>query len=107
MFEDQLRCNREAIVEECRIDTALEALARVAGQREFLPRSCDMFRREISAFDQDVGCGFGHARMFAAHDAADIMHHRVVSDHCHAGIKRVGLAIERFDLFAVGRLARN
>ena len=45
--------------------------------------------------------------MFAAHDAADIMHHRVVSDHCHAGIKRVGFAIERFDLFAVGRLARN
>jgi hypothetical protein len=53
---------------------ALESGARVGGERELLPGAGDVRGSKIGAFDQDVGGGFGHARMLAAHDAADVVH---------------------------------
>ncbi len=45
----------EAVVEERRVDAALEPLARIAGERERLARPRDRVGREIGAFDDDVG----------------------------------------------------
>ena len=45
--------------------------------------------------------------MFAAHDAADVVDHRIVGNNGHARLKRIGLAVERQNLLAVLRFARN
>ena len=84
VVKDELGRDGQSVIEKCGINPPLEALPRVAGQRELLPRACDMLRSKIGAFDQHVGCGVGHTRMFAAHNAADIVHHHVIGDHCHA-----------------------
>ena len=107
MVKDELGRDGQPFIKKRWINPPLEALPRVAGQRELLPRACDMLRSKIGAFDQHVGCGVGHTRMFAAHNAADIVHHHVIGDHCHACTECVGLAVERGDLLTVLRLARN
>ena len=48
--EDQPGQDRQPVIEERRIDPALEAAARVAGQAERLPGARDPLGREISAF---------------------------------------------------------
>ena len=63
-----------------------------------------MLRGEISAFDQHVSGAFRNAGMFAAHDATDIVHHRVIGDDGHAAVQRICLAVEREHLLAVLRL---
>ena len=60
---------------------------------------------EKGALNEDVGRSFGHTAMFAAHDAANVMHHRVVGNHGHACVKRVGFAVEGDHLLTVDGLA--
>ena len=43
--------------------------------------------------------------MLPAHDPADIVDLRVVGDHGHAGIERIGLLVQRLDRLALARLA--
>ncbi len=107
MIEHQPRRDRQSVGEEGRVDTALEALARVASQRQLLAGQRDMVGIEIGAFDQHVGSRLGHARMLTAHDAADIVDRRVVGDHRHRVVEPIGLAVERDDLLAVLRLPRD
>ena len=107
MFEHQPSRDGQPVVEERRIDSALEPLARIAGQGELLAGAGNMLGIEIGAFDQHLG-GFGrYARMRAAHDPADIVDHRVVGDHRHRRVERVGLAVERLNLLAILRPARH
>ena len=90
-------------LQEFRIDAPLEAGARVGGETELLPGQRDPLRREIGAFDQDVGGRLGDARMLAAHDPANIVHAGIVGDRGHAAVERVALAVEREHLLAVAR----
>ena len=53
--EDQAGQDRQAVVEEGRVDAALEAAARVAGQLQRLAGAGDALGVEISDFEQDVG----------------------------------------------------
>ena len=100
MVDDQPRRDRQPFVEERRIDPALEPCPRIAGQQQFLPGPRDMLGVEKSAFDQDVGGLRRHPAVLAAHDPADVVHLRVVGDHRHRLVERVGLAIERDHAFA-------
>ena len=73
LLDHQRGRDRSAVVEERRIDPALEPAARVAGQAELLAGPRDLLGIEIGAFDQHVGGRLGDARMLAAHDAADVV----------------------------------
>ena len=105
MFPHQPCGNREPVFQKGRIDPALEPLARIAGQHQFLPGAGDMFGIEIGALDQHVGRLIRTARMRAAHDPGYVMHRDIVGDHGHAGIQPVRFAVERNHLFAIPRLA--
>jgi hypothetical protein len=43
--------------------------------------------------------------MFAAHDARHVMHARIIGDHRHPVVQRIGLAVQRQHLFARLRAA--
>ena len=64
-----------------------------------------MFRVEIGALDEDIRGRFRNAAMLATHDTANVMHHAVISDDGHAGIQRIGLAVEGDHVFPVDSLA--
>src|SRR3546814_4599844 len=59
----------------------------IAGQPQLLPGACDMIGIEIGTFDQHVGGAVDHARILAAHDAADIVRLHVVGNHGHARVR--------------------
>ena len=59
--EDQAGQDREAIVEEGRVDAALEPAARIAGQLQRLAGAGDPLGREIGDLEQDVGGRLGDA----------------------------------------------
>ena len=63
-------------------------------------------RIEEGRFDEDIGRGLGAAGLLAAHDAGNAARGFVVGDHAHGRIERVGLAVERQNLFAVFGHAR-
>ncbi len=105
--DHQPRRDRKPVVEERRIDPAFEPGARIRCQDQLLPGAGDRFGIEPGAFDDDIGGGFAAPRMFAAHDAANVMDRRIVGDHRHYGVERIGLAVERQHLFARACLARD
>ena len=105
--DHQIGRDRQAIVQKGGIDAAFEPAARVGGERQFLTCSGDPFGSEIGAFDEYVGGAGLRARMFAAHDAANVMHGFVIGDDGHRFVDRVGLAIERQHLLAAAPLARD
>ena len=107
MLDHQPRRDRQPLVEECRIDPALEPRPRITGQQQFLPGARNPLGVEISAFDNDVGRPRRHAAMLAAHDPADVMHLRVVGDHRHRLVERISLAVERHHALASVRLSRD
>ena len=104
--KNKLCGNCQPVVEKGRINAAFKTLARIARQSQLLSRAGNMFRIEKRAFDEDIHCVFRNTAMFAAHDAANVMHHRVVGYDGHAGIQRVAFTVERNHLFAVHCFAR-
>ena len=64
------------------------------------PVWCVMRGIEIGALDQDVGGVFADAGMFAADDAAEAQHARVVGDDAHGGRDVVDVAVERLEALA-------
>ena len=105
MVQDQLGRNRQSVIQKGRIDAAFKTLTCVAGQCQFLAGTCDMLWVEKGTLNEDVGRSFGNTAMFAAHDAANVMHHCVVRNHGHACVKRIGFAVERDHLLTVDGLA--
>ena len=59
MLDHQPGRNRQPVVKEGRVDAALEALAGIAGQPQFLAGPGDMLGIEVGAFDHDVGGRIG------------------------------------------------
>ncbi len=72
--EDQAAQDRQPLVEEGRIDPALEAAPRVAGQRQRLSGAGDPVGGEIGDLEHDVGGAFADPRILAAHDPANVVH---------------------------------
>ena len=107
MVDYQPRRDRQSLVEERRIDAALESRSRIAGQQQFLPGPRDPLGIKISAFDQDVGRPRRHPAILAAHDPANVVHLGIIGDHRHRLIERVALAVERDHAFASLRPARD
>ena len=106
-IEHETRRDLQPLGQERRIDAAFEARACVGGEQQPLSGARNAFGVEIGAFDDDVGGFERHARILAAHDAADIVDARVVGDDGHRLGQGVALAVEREHLFAVLRLARD
>ena len=99
-FEDHIGREIEARHDGGGIDAALEAVARV-GLEASLAAGCRRPQRiEVSAFDEDGRGCFRRARCFAAHDAAEAKHGRVVGDHAHGVVDRVLLSVETVERFA-------
>ena len=106
-MDDEVGQQGEAIVEECRIDTAFETGAGIRGETELAAGNADPLRIEIGDLEQDIGGAFVGSRMFAAHDAANVVHALLVRDDGHGLVERIGLLVQRLDGFAILRPPRN
>ena len=105
--EDQAAQDRQPLVEEARIDPALEAAPRVAGQRQRLSGAGDPVGGEIGDLEHDVGRAFADPRILAAHDPADVVHARIIRDHRHERLQRIVLAVQRQHGLARPRRSRR
>ena len=89
----------------CRdIHAAFEARGGVSLQPERLAGGAHRRRLEVRRFKDDALRAGRHFRIRAAHDAADRLRLRGVSNHQHAGRERTHLAVERLDRFTGLRL---
>ena len=104
---DQERGDLGAPIGGVGVEAALEAVAGVGDDAEPAPGRRRADRVEQRDLEEDVGGLLGAARELAAHDAANALDALVVGDHGHLGIERVGLAVERQDLFSVARHAHG
>ena len=95
------------MVEERRIHPALEAAAGIAGKPEDLAGAGDPLGRKISDFEEDVRRRSADARVFAAHDPADVVDPLVVGDDGHEWLKDIFLLVEREHCFAFARGTRG
>src|SRR5581483_135923 len=78
-----------------RIDTALEAIARIADEPELSRSSTNACRLKIGALQQNVSRRFGHACFLAAHHARDRNRALLVSDQQIIRAQFVSASIER------------
>ncbi len=85
---------------EVRIDATFEAIARVRHDAERPPCARNGHRIEPGRFDEHVGRRFRAGRRFAAHHARDAECGFIVGDDDHAGIERVGFAVQRQHLLS-------
>ena len=86
--------------DECRIDAALEAEARIGLDAQRAAGARRALRIEIGRLDEHVGGLVGAAGVLAAHDAAKAEHARIVGDDAHLLVDLVGLAVEREEVLA-------
>ncbi len=82
------------------IDAALEAVARVAVDRQLAAGLRRADGIEQGHFKEHVGRRLGDAGALAAHDGAQADHAAIVGDHGHAGFERVFLAVQRHQRLA-------
>ena len=97
----QARCQLQPRHHEGRIDAALETIAGVRIDAELAAGVGDVDLVPQRRFDQHVGRVRVAAGGFAAHDARERFDVVIVRDHAHAGIERIGAAIERQQRFAI------
>ena len=62
-----LRCRKD----HARIDAAFKAITGIARQIQISRRSTNAGRQKVGTFKQNLPGGFGHARIFATHDASN------------------------------------
>src|SRR3546814_8020201 len=82
-FEDEPRRHLDAPGGRLRIETALEAIARVRKNAEGAPCAGDHVRIEQRHLEEDSGGLVAAAGQFSAHDAADALRAGVVVDRNH------------------------
>ncbi len=100
-LQDQAGADLDAGLDRLRIDATFKAIAGIGIDVELATGAGNCRRLEQGGFEEDIDGRFRAAGAFATHDAADREGAAVISDHCHAAIERVGLAVERQHLFAL------
>ena len=99
-FEDQPGRDLETRPDKGRVDAALEAVARVAGDIEPPPGRGGAERIEQRRLDKDFARRLGAAGRLAADHAAEALHPGTVGDRGDLRVELVFAAIEREQLFA-------
>ncbi len=97
---------------EIGVDAALEPVTRIGDDTKLAAGVGDIGWVPERALDQHVAGGLVAAGMLAAHDTGNRFDPFCVSDHDHALVKRVGLAVERHQALALtgaphGQVARD
>ena len=67
----QIRGAQRCWKNHARIDPAFKAITGIARQIQISRRSTNIGGQKVGTFQQNVAGGFGHARIFAAHDAGN------------------------------------
>ena len=99
-FEDQPGRDFEARPDKGRVDAALEAVARVAGDLEPAPGRGGADRIEEGRLDKDLGRRLGAPGRLAADHAAEALHPGRVGDRGDFRVELVFAAVQREQLFA-------
>ncbi len=90
-----------------RVDAALEALRRLAGQLVTARRAGDRGRVEGRRLDEHVARRLGHLGRRAAHDPGDADRPGLVRDEKVLDVQGAHLAVQRLDLLTRGRAAHR
>jgi hypothetical protein len=97
-FEDQLARTAAGPLDALRIDAALEAVRRLAGQRQRAARVADREGVELGALDQEVGRGGRDFGLETTHHTADGHGPFGVGDDAHLGSQLVLALVDGDDL---------
>ena len=106
-FHHQPRRHLQPRHHEGGIDAALETITRIRIDAELAAGLRDVDLVPQRQFDQHVGGRLRAAGGFAAHDAGEQFDAVIVRDHAHAGVERVGTAVERKQRLAVAGAAHG
>ncbi len=92
---------------EGRVYTAFESVAGIRVDPELTAGMGDVHRLPQRRLDQHIGGRARASARLAAHDAGERLDALRISDHAHAGIEGVGLAVERGECLAWARAPHN
>src|SRR5262245_10383233 len=87
------------------IDTALEAVARIADDAGFAAGGRRSHRVEIGALNKDIFARAGDARVLATENTPQSQHGTIVGNHAHTVVHGVRLAVEAEKGFALAAKA--
>src|SRR6185437_15540702 len=99
-FQDQPGRELQARLDKRGVDTALEAIARIADDFETATGCGGADRVEQRRLDIDLGRGLGTAGRLATDDTAEALYAVIVGDDADLGVERVFAAVQRLQFLA-------